>query len=310
VNVLLWHVHGSWTTAFVQGPHRYLLPKLPDRGPLGRGRARTWRWPDAAVEVTPEQARDEAIDVLIVQRPEELALARRWLGREPGVDVPALYVEHNAPSGPVNAMRHPIADRPELTLVHVTHWNRVFWDAGSTRTVVIEHGVVDPGYRYTGALPRAAVVVNEARRRARVTGTDLLARFEKTAPLDLFGMDSEALGGHGDVPQAALHASMAERRVYLHLCRWTSLGLSLLEAMQLGMPVVALAATDAPAAVPPEAGVVSNDFDALEAALRRFVADPAEARARGAAARRAALQRYGLARFLHDWNRLLEEVVA
>ena len=58
MNVFLWHVHGSWTTALVQGPHRYLLPKLPGRGPLGRGRAETWRWPDSAVEVTPEQVKD------------------------------------------------------------------------------------------------------------------------------------------------------------------------------------------------------------------------------------------------------------
>jgi hypothetical protein len=310
MNVFLWHVHGSWTTAFVHGRHRYLVPKLPDRGPFGRGRAQTWRWPAAAVEVTPEQARDEAVDVLIVQRPEELALAHDWLGREPGVDVPALYVEHNAPSGSVSVMRHPVADRPELTLVHVTHWNRLFWNAGSTRTVVIEHGVVDPGCLYTGELPRAAVVVNEARRRGRITGTDLLPRFEKAAPLDLFGMDSEALGGRGNLPQAVLHRAMAKRRVYLHLCRWTSLGLSLLEAMHLGMPVVALATTEAPAAVPPEAGLVSNDFGALEDALRRLVADPAEARARGLAARRAALQRYGLARFLQDWDGLLEEMVA
>ncbi|HEX3213832.1 MAG TPA: hypothetical protein VH016_14780, partial [Actinomycetota bacterium] len=45
VRVLLWHVHGSWTTAFVQGRHEYLLPVTPDRGPDGLGRARTWSWP-------------------------------------------------------------------------------------------------------------------------------------------------------------------------------------------------------------------------------------------------------------------------
>ena len=38
VRVLLWHVHGSWTTAFVQGGHDYLVPVLPDRGPDGVGR--------------------------------------------------------------------------------------------------------------------------------------------------------------------------------------------------------------------------------------------------------------------------------
>lgn len=37
LDILLWHVHGSWTTAFVQGPHRYLVPILPeaDNGAAG-----------------------------------------------------------------------------------------------------------------------------------------------------------------------------------------------------------------------------------------------------------------------------------
>ena len=52
MKVLLWHVHGSWTTAFVQGRHEYLLPVTPDRGPDGLGRARTWDWPASAREVT------------------------------------------------------------------------------------------------------------------------------------------------------------------------------------------------------------------------------------------------------------------
>ena len=72
MKILIWHVHGSWTTAFVQGGHEYLLPTLPDRGPDGRGRARTWDWPDSAVEVTPEEAADAEIDVVVMQRPEEL----------------------------------------------------------------------------------------------------------------------------------------------------------------------------------------------------------------------------------------------
>ncbi len=53
-----------------------------------------------------------------------------------------------------------------------------------------------------------------------------------------------------------MHAELARRRAYLHLCRWTSLGLSLIEAMQIGMPVLALATTEAVAAVPPDAGVL------------------------------------------------------
>jgi glycosyltransferase involved in cell wall biosynthesis len=309
VNVFLWHVHGSWTTALVQGPHRYLLPVLPDRGPDGRGRARTWDWPESAVEVTREDAARADVDVVILQRPHELAgLAERWLGRRPGRDVPAIYVEHTAPQGPINQMHHPTADRDDLVLAHVTHFNDLFWDAGRTRTVVIEHGVVDPGYRYTGEIDRAVAVINESPRRGRVTGTDLLPRLRRHVPLDLFGLDAARVGGIEEVPQGDLHGEMARRRVYVHPIRWTSLGLSLIEAMHLGMPVVALATTDAPEAVPPEAGFLSTDVDALGAEARRLVDDPEEARLLGKAAREAALARFGLARFLADWDALLEEV--
>jgi Glycosyl transferases group 1 len=309
MRILLWHVHGAWTTAFVHGRHEYVVPVLPDRGPDGVGLARTYAWPDSVTEMAPEQLRDERFDVVLLQRPHELeGLAEDWVGRRPGRDIPAVYVEHNAPQGRIADMRHPAADRPGLLVVHVTHFNALFWDTGSTRTRVIEHGIVDPGHRYTGELPRAAVVINEARRRARVTGTDLLARFSQAAPIDLFGMDAASLGGIEDLPQSDLHDEMARRRVYLHPIRWTSLGLSLLEAMHLGMPVVALGTTEAHEAVPHEAGAVSTRIDVLTGAMRRLIDDPGEADARGSAARAAALERYGLKRFLADWDDALEEV--
>jgi glycosyltransferase involved in cell wall biosynthesis len=72
--------------------------------------------------------------------------------------------------------------------------------------------------------------------------------------------------------------------------------------MHLCMPVVALAATEAVAAIPPEAGVVTTRPDELAAAVWRFVHDPSEAQSVGAAARESALERYGLARFLADWD--------
>lgn len=309
MNVFVWHVHGSWMTAFVHGPHRYLVPVVPGRGPEGRGRAETYEWPDSAVEITRDDARDAPVDVVVLQRPEELDLATVWLGgRVPGRDVPAVYVEHNAPQGRIADMRHPLAERDDVALVHVTHFNALLWDAGHAPATVIEHGVVDPGYRYSGELERIAVVVNEARRRGRVTGTDLLDRFETVAPVDLFGMDAGALGGIEDLPQEKLHGEMARRRVYLHPVRWTSLGLSLLEAMHLGMPVVALATTEVPEAVPPDAGVVSNRIDRLVDATRVFLSDRNAAAVAGRRAREHALERFGLPRFLRDWDVLLTEV--
>ena len=78
-----------------------------------------------------------------------------------------------------------------------------------------------------------------------------------------------------------MHDELARRRVYLHPIRWTSLGLSLLEAMHLGMPVVALATTEAVEAVPPAAGVLSTRVDGLADGVRAFLAEPDRARGRG-----------------------------
>jgi hypothetical protein len=309
VRVLIWHIHGSWTTALVQGSHQYIVPVLPDRGPDGRGRADTWDWPDSVVELSPRELAGTPVDVVILQRPVELELVPAWLGgRRPGIDIPAVYVEHNAPQGRINDMLHPVAGRKDFVLVHVTHFNDLFWDAGSTPTRVISHGIVDPGYRYTGQLPRIAVAINEPTRRARVTGTDLLSRFQAAAPIDLFGMGAGEVGGYENLRQEELHDEMAKRRVYLHPVRWTSLGLSLIEAMHLGMPVVALATTEAVEAVPQEAGIVSTNVDRLVQALRDLISDPEQARLCGKAARAAALERFGLARFLAEWDELLAEV--
>lgn len=340
MRVLVWHVHGSWTTSFVQGVDEYLLPVVPDRGPEGRGRARTWDWPADAREVTPEQLRDEEVDVVVLQRPEDLELAERWTGRRPGVDLPAVYVEHNAPPEHAVRTRHPLADRRDVPVAHVTAFNRLMWDCGVAPTTVVDHGIVDPGHRWTGERERLGVVVNEPVRRWRVAGTDILLDVATRLPVDVYGMGMAALEEaarewgrderqgtsgagrrrshglrpgpdlvtHDDVPQAAMHDLLARDRAYLHPYRWTSLGLSLLEAMALGLPVLALSTTEAPEAVPPTAGLVTNDVDALVTVGRRWLRDPDEARERGLAAREHVLAHYGLERFLADWQSLLKEV--
>jgi hypothetical protein len=322
MRILLWHVHGSWTTAFVQGTHEYVVPVTPDRGPDGLGRARTWDWPASVRELPPEQLADHPIDAVILQRPHELELAERWLRRRPGKDIPAVYLEHNAPSGNVPDTRHPLAEQRDIPIVHVTHFNDIFWDNGQAEHVVIEHGIVDPGSLYVGDVPRLAAAANDPIPRGRTVGTDLLAQFADSG-VDLFGMRVTGVRNHlqrqenraidlqefEDLPQRELHIALARRRAYLHLPRWTSLGLSLIEAMTIGMPVLVLASTEAGDAVPPEAGAVSTNVARLQRAARSYLRDRDAAQAAGAVARRAALDRFGLPRFLSDWDELLKEVV-
>lgn len=306
VKIFAWHVHGSWMTAFVQGQHTYYVPVLPDRGPDGRGRARTWDWPANVVEVTPEQAADLDVDVAVLQRPDELRLVERWIARSVR-EIPTVYVEHDPPHD-LRAREHPAASHRGVTVVHVTHYNALLWDTGRAPSTVIEHGVVDPGHRYTGELAAAAAVINEPERRTWVAGTDLVLACRQRHAVDLFGMGSEGLGG-ADVDQATLHGELARRQVYLHPFRWTSLGLSLVEAMHLGMPVAVLASTEAPRAVDPSMGVLTTSASELVDGVGRLLAlDPDERTEIGRRSRARALDRYGLDRFLAAWDELLVRV--
>jgi hypothetical protein len=316
MRILMWDVHGGYTDSLLAGTHDYLF--LP-RDESGRGGLARYGGspPSNAYEVTAKELRDQPPDVVLLQRLEELDLCVEHLRRRPGHDLSAIFLEHNTPKSDVPISRHPLTDHPSLLLVHVTHFNQVFWDCGRTPTRVIEHGIADPGRRYTGRLGRLAFVVNEPVRRWRVTGTDLLSHFAEF-DVDAFGIDADRLPeamrpAHervnfaGNFKPNELYDAMAERRVYLHLNRWTSLGLSLIQAMLLGMPVVVLDATEASRAVPATAGVRSSDVTELVTATRALVADPDEAQHRGLIARRAALDRYGLPRFLHDWDLAFKE---
>ena len=324
MKVLLWHVHGSWTTSFVAGSHEYLLPVTPDRGPDGRGRATSWDWPASAREVPLEALGTEPLDVVVLQRPHEAALLHRVTGLRAGHDVPAVYLEHNTPTGHAVSTPHHVLAEPALSglpVVHVTWFNAMAWDCGTAPTEVVQHGIPDPGHLYTGEDASVAVVVNEPVRRARVAGTDLVLDLAREVPLHVYGMGSELLlevareqggpdlsGRLHDLSQAQLHHRLARHRLYFHPYRWTSLGLALVEAMTLGLPVLALSTTEAPHAVPASAGLVSNDPAALRARARLWLRRPELAMQQGRAAREHALAHYGLDRFLSDWDRILKEV--
>ena len=319
MRVLLWHVHGSWTTSFVQGHHEYVVPVTPQRDADGLGRARTWDWPASVREVAPEELAATEPDVVVLQREHEPALVEKWLGLRPGVDIPAVYLEHNTPLHGVPDVpdtRHPMAGQDAIQVVHVTGFNQLFWDCTGARTTVVDHGILDPGHRWTGELPHAAVVVNDPVRRGRSVGADLIPALTRAVPVDVFGMRVDRLPPRSgltvfeDLPQEAMHAELARRGVYVHTARWTSLGLSLLEAMALGLPVVALATTEAAVAVPPAAGVLTTRVDHLVDAARHLLADRDRAAEAGAAARAHVLAHHGLEAFLRRWDTVLADAVA
>src|SRR5690606_18802363 len=154
-------------------------------------------------------------------------------------------------------------------------------------TVVIEHGVaLDPAIRYRGDDPRGVFVANGVQHRPRISGLDLFERARRIVTLDLVGMETEALGGPGDVPYRDRHRLLAGYRFLFSPMRYTSLPLAVIEGLTIGMPVVALATTELPTVIEDGVtGFVSCDLDRLIACMHELIADPALARRIGANAR-------------------------
>jgi glycosyltransferase involved in cell wall biosynthesis len=113
------------------------------------------------------------------------------------------------------------------------------------------------------------------------------------------------------VPPHELPGFASRYRFLFHPARYTSLGLSVCEAMAIGMPVVGLSTTELPSVITNHVdGLVSNDLDELEAGMQRLLDDPEEARRLGAAGQQVARRRFSIERFGTDWDGVFQAAVA
>lgn len=310
LNILIWHIHGTYLNNLTQAPHNFYLPIKPGRPEGYGGKGRTFIWPKHVWEVPAEEVRSLPLDLVIYQTPGNFFQDRFEILSPEQQRLPKIYLEHNAPREHPTDTKHPIDD-PNVLLIHVTHFNNLMWDSGRTPTRVIVHGVkVDPGAIYTGELARGVVVVNGIQRRARISGYDLFQCVRQELPLDLIGMESEALNGLGDIPHVQLHRIEARYRFFFHPIRYTSLALALLEAMMIGLPIVCLATTELPTTVEDGySGFISNNLDYLIERMRFLLDHPDKARELGRNARQVALERFNIKRFVQDWESAFRWVI-
>lgn len=303
LNILIWHIHGSYLNTLARIEHNWFLPVKPGRPEGYGGRGPTFDLPSYMREVPAEQVRDLDLDLIIFQTPKNYHEDQFEILSDVQRRLPQIYLEHNTPQPHPTNTQHPVADA-NMLLVHVTHYNRLMWDTGPAPAVVIEHSVaIDPSIEYRGERAEGIVVCNGIQRRPRIAGYDLFQQARAALPLASVGMNTEELGGLGDVPYRELHRRVAEYRFLFSPMRYTSLPLAVIEALTIGMPVVALATTELPAVIENGvSGYTSCDPALLIERMQALLDDPAEARRLGANARRIARERFGLDRFIRDWN--------
>ena len=308
LNILTWHTHGAYLYYLTQAPHEFYVLSRPGRPAGYGGVCGHLPWGPNVHDLPAAAAKRQPLDLILFQDDPQYLEDQYDLLTPAQRALPKVYLEHDPPRGNPVDERH-IVRRRDVLIVHCTHFNRLMWDSGPAPTRVIEHGVVDPGVEWSGELERGLVVINNLGARGRRLGLDVFAELRKRVPVDLVGMGSESLGGLGEIRHRELPAFAARYRFLFNPIRYTSMGLAVIEAMMIGMPVVALATTEMATVINDGVnGFIDTDPGKLIARMKQLLQDRALAANLGAAAKRTALQRFGIERFVADWNDAFLEV--
>jgi hypothetical protein len=309
LKILTWHTHGSYLHYLSQAPHEFYVLSKPGRPAGYGGRCGHIPWGPNVHDMPVDRVRAQEFDCIVFQDDEQYEKDQYELLTAAQRALPCIYIEHDPPRKHPTDTPH-LVDDPNMLLVHVTHFNALMWDSGRTPTRVIEHGVLVPdGVSYRGELSCGLVIINQLAHRGRRLGADLFVQAREQVPLELVGMEAQALGGIGEVLHAELPAFAARYRFLFNPIRYTSLGLAVIEAMMIGMPIVALATTEMATVIEDgRSGFIDTSLDTLIARMQELTRNPGLARQLGAVAQRRARERFGIARFSADWDAALRLV--
>ncbi|MDB5581213.1 MAG: glycosyltransferase [Bradyrhizobium sp.] len=310
LRVLTWHLHGNYLYYLSQAPHDFYIITRPGDPPGYAGRVGHLPWGENVKEVPFNKVAEGDFDCILFQARQHYLHDQFQLMTPAQRRLPKIYLEHDPPQQHPTNTPHWVEDE-RMLLVHVTAFNALMWDNANVPVRVIEHGVMVPDdVTYSGELDSGITVVNNLAKRGRRLGADVFAAVRAQVPVELVGMDAEAAGGRGEVANPDLAGFIARYRFFFNPIRYTSLGLAVIEAMMVGLPVVALATTEMVTVIRNgENGYVDTRLDRLVDAMRELLRDPSRAQALGKQARADACVRFGMQRFVADWNAVLAEAV-
>jgi hypothetical protein len=308
MRIFTWHIHGSYLYFLSQGSYQLFIPVRNSRDEGYYGRGETFPFGANVIEVPIEEVQQMEFDCILFQTNKNYQVDQYEILSEAQRRLPRIYLEHDPPITHPSDTKHIMTD-PDVTLVHVTHFNRMMWDNGQVPVTVIEHGVTQPEAVYAGTIPKGIVVINNLPTRGRLLGLDLFLEARKHVPLDLVGMGTGELG-LGEVLHPQLPKFVSQYRFFFNPIRWTSLGLAVCEAMMLGIPVVGMATTELSTVIQNDhSGYIHTDIHYLIQKMKALIEDKSLAERIGQEGQRVAQQRFHIKRFIQEWEALFTAVI-
>ena len=308
LRILTWQAEGGYLHALSQLPHQFYLmtdTTLP---------CADWPYDDNIHLLPLGKARTAQFDCILFHRREHyLEEQYRYLSATQR-RLPRIYVEHAAPANEQAGTRHPVDD-PEVLLVHVTSYNALMWDNGRQTTRVIHHGVkAAADLNYSGERQCGVVLGNKlwspsGSASHHRPGNDIYQQLCRRIPLDVVPSPISATLEHTHCAPLQLPARTVQYRFLFHPARSHTLDPGVIAAMMSGMPVIGLATGEMASLIQNGvSGYVETDLNQLAAHMQELLDNPHYAFALGRGAQRRARQRFGMPRFLADWNAALHSV--
>ncbi len=308
LRILTWQAHSSYLHALGQLPHQFYLmtdTELP---------ATDWPYGDNIHLLPAEQASSAQFDCILFHRREQyLEEQHRYLSPMQR-RLPRIYVEHAAPADDQAGTRHPVDD-PDVLLVHVTSYNALMWDNGRQTIRVIHHGVAaSADLDYSGERQCGVVLGNRlwsqpGSESRHGPGSDIYQQLCRRIPLEVVPTQCPATPEHTHCAPLQLPAKVIHYRFLFHPARSHTLDPGVIAAMMSGLPVIGLATGEMANLIQNGvSGYVETDLDKLAAHMQELLDNPHYAFALGRGAQRRARQRFGMPRFLADWNAALQSV--
>lgn len=224
-------------------------------------------------------------------------------------NIPFVAIDHTEPPpGMVGEYLHRLEAMRGNPNVFITEFNKQSWK-GYPADPVIPHGIDTSLFRgYHGTEPRGLSVVNLFPQRDMFCGWTLWKDITSTIPVKLVGENPGLSESISDVSK--LIAELCSARFFLNTSQWSPVPLSMIEAMACGCPVVTTAKQEIPNIIRNgENGFMSNDPEELKGYCKQLLDDKDLATRLGAAGRQTVIERFGIDRFVANWNRVLYKAI-
>jgi glycosyltransferase involved in cell wall biosynthesis len=317
MKIFTWNVHGGYLSMFSKLNYELYIPYTEGRPYNYDGKTPGYEWSDNVYEISYNQINNINYDIILYQTAQHVMEEQyRCLSQSQINDAYKIYIVHS----PINdfdlvnknlgVVESHINEQMNL-IVHIAEYTKKQWakymPSLSNKSIVIYHSIPLSNIVATYSINRAVCAINDIGIRAD-SGRDEIKYLLKKIGIDLYGKNTEMIGGYGSIPRENLMSILSQYSIYINPTVHNSLPMTVLEAMSIGLPVIALNTTDLHIAITDGIeGYLCNTVDDIIDKYNYLLNNKSKIQGMGINAREKIKNYFSFDRFEKSWNSIILE---